>query len=69
MRKKGHHYTDRYILNRRGYVYNYIIPAFGEAHPADITRREIDNWFLDLKNSAGRELADETKNKIMYTSR
>jgi hypothetical protein len=67
MRKKGHHYTDKYLLNRRGYVNNYIIPAFGEAQPGNITRREIDNWLLDLKNSSDRELAGETKNKIMYT--
>jgi integrase len=67
MRKKGHHYTSKYLLNRRGYVENYIIPAFGEALPRTISRREIDNWLLDLKGNSGRELAGETKNKILYT--
>ncbi|MDR2394452.1 MAG: hypothetical protein LBD93_09920 [Treponema sp.] len=67
MRKKGRHYTEKYLLNRRGYVRNYILPEFGEVQPATITRREIDNWLLDLKNPAGRELAGEKENKIMYT--
>jgi hypothetical protein len=29
MRKKGHHYTEKYLANRQGYVDNYIIPEFG----------------------------------------
>jgi integrase len=67
MQKKGHHYTAKYLLNRRGYVENYVIPAFGGSLPGAITRREIDNWLLDLKGDSGRELAGETKNKILYT--
>jgi integrase len=67
MEKKGRHYTEKYLMNRRGYVDNYIVPAFGRSSPKDINRREIDNWLLDLKKTNGRELAGETKNKIMYT--
>jgi integrase len=67
MCKKGHHYTDKYLLNRQGYVNNYIIPAFGERRPDTITRREIDDWLLDLKKKSRGELAGETKNKILYT--
>jgi integrase len=67
MRKKGHHYTEAYLANRRGYVDNYIIPEFGGSQPGEITRRQIDNWLLELKKPKGGELAGETKNKIMYT--
>jgi hypothetical protein len=67
MRQKGHHYTAKYLMNRRGYVENYIIPEFREAVPGNITRQEIDDWLLALKKSNGKELAGETKNKIMYT--
>jgi integrase len=69
MKKKGHRYTEKYLINRRGYVENYIMPAFGDSLPQDISRREIDNWLLDLKKSSNNttELAGETKNKIMYT--
>jgi integrase len=67
MKKKGHHYTDKYLANRRGYVDNYIIPEFGGFQPGEITRREIDDWLLNLKKKSGADLAGETKNKIMYT--
>jgi integrase len=67
MKKKGHHYTGKYLLNRQGYVNNYIIPAFGDRRPDTITRREIDDWLLDLKKKKQGELAGETKNKILYT--
>jgi integrase len=77
MKKKGHHYTDKYLLNRRGYVENYIIPEFGDCRPESIQRREIDDWLLSLKKKNGNEpagetknkseLAGETKNKILYT--
>jgi hypothetical protein len=65
--KKGKHYTVKSFANRRGYIHNYIIPAFGEVQPGKIKRRDIDDWLLDLKNSAGRELSGDTKNKIIYT--
>jgi hypothetical protein len=67
MKKKGHHYTDKYLVNRQGYVDNYIIPEFGGFQPGSITRREIDDWLLNLKKKNDAELAGETKNKIMYT--
>jgi integrase len=70
MKKKGHHYTDKYLANRRGYVENYIVPEFGDCRPGQIRRREIDNWLLTLKKKKGSgqaELAGETKNKILYT--
>jgi integrase len=67
MRKKGHQYTDKYLVNRRGYVNNYIIPEFGAFQPGSITRREIDDWLLNLKKTSGAEMSGETKNKIMYT--
>jgi hypothetical protein len=38
MRKKGRHYTDKYLLNRQGYVNNYIIPEFGGSRPGLRTR-------------------------------
>ncbi|MDR2662258.1 MAG: hypothetical protein LBC31_04600, partial [Treponema sp.] len=67
MKKKGHRYTDKYLANRRGYLENYIIPEFGGFQPGKITRREIDNWLLNLSRKNGADLAGETKNKIMYT--
>ena len=76
MRKKGHHYTNKYLANRQGYVDNYILPEFGDADPRAISRREIDDWLLILCKrgpkstapGAGRkELAGATKNKILYT--
>jgi integrase len=67
MSAKGHHYSHKYLTIRRGHLENYIIPAFGGLRPADIKRRDIDNWILDLKRPDGRNLAGATKNKILYT--
>ncbi|GHV73275.1 hypothetical protein AGMMS49940_05770 [Spirochaetia bacterium] len=73
MEKKGHHFIAKYLSTRQGYVDKYIVPGFGDMQPGKITRRQIDDWLLDLKkaprrgSAATRELAGETKNKIMYT--
>lgn len=67
MKKKGRHFTDKYLANRRGYVDNYIIPEFGRCQPGKIRRREIDDWLLALTRKSGAGLAGETKNKILYT--
>jgi integrase len=67
MSAKGHYYSHKYLTTRQGYLKNYIIPAFGRLRPADIKRRDIDNWMLDLKRPDGRTLAGATKNKILYT--
>jgi hypothetical protein len=57
MRKKGRRCTEKHLINRRGYADNYIIPKFGGSQPGEITRREIDNWLLELKKPKGGELA------------
>jgi integrase len=67
MKKKGHHFIDKYLLTRQGHLDLYAVPEFGDVRPGDIKRLEIDDWLLDLKTKAGRELAGETKNKIMYS--
>jgi integrase len=67
MREKGHYYGNKYFVTRRGYMENYIIPAFGRLDPRNIKRRDIDNWLLGLKQPDGKRLAGATKNKIMYT--
>jgi integrase len=67
MSAKGHHYSNKYLVTRRGHLENYIIPAFGNQKPAGIKRRDIDNWILDLNRPDGRKLAGATKNKILYT--
>jgi integrase len=67
MSAKGHHYSRKYLITRRGHLENYIIPAFGHLKPAGIKRRDIDNWILELRRPDGRRLAGATKNKILYT--
>jgi integrase len=67
MTRKGHHYTDKYLLTRQKHLDLYAVPEFGDCQPAEIKRLEIDNWLLDLKKKNGKDLAGETKNKIMYS--
>jgi integrase len=67
MSAKGHYYSRKYLTTRQGHLENYIIPAFGKLRPAEIKRRDIDNWILGLNRPDGRKLAGATKNKILYT--
>ncbi|MDR0403790.1 MAG: tyrosine-type recombinase/integrase [Treponema sp.] len=69
MREKGRHFIDQYLRNRQAHLDNYFIPAFGDAAPADIRRRDIDSWLLTLKNPKERRLSGATKNKIIYSLR
>jgi len=67
MRAKGHTFVDKYLITRQGHLDNYFIPAFGDADPRTIRRREIDNWLLALTKPSGGKLAGATKNKILYS--
>lgn len=67
MRMKGHYYPRKYLVGRQGHLDIYIIPAFGSCNPAEIKRRNIDQWLLHLTKPDGGSLAGATKNKIMYT--
>jgi hypothetical protein len=52
-KQKGHHYTDRHLKNRQGYL-NHFSRVFGKRKPQDIDhaefRREFDNWLLTLNS-------------------
>ncbi|MDR2797522.1 MAG: hypothetical protein LBB80_04195 [Treponema sp.] len=65
--KKGHHFIDKYLFDRQGYLDNYVVPEFEHCIPQQIERREIDDWLLDLRKKDGTELSGSIKNKILYT--
>jgi integrase len=67
MRIKGHKYPQKYLAGKQGHLNTYVVPAFGSYKPADIKRRDIDQWLMHLKRPDGEPLAGPTKNKIMYT--
>ncbi|MDR1307451.1 MAG: tyrosine-type recombinase/integrase, partial [Treponema sp.] len=69
MREKGRHFIEQHLRNRQAYLDNYFVPEFGDAAPADIRRRDIDSWLLNLKNPKEKALSGATKNKIIYSLR
>jgi integrase len=69
MGEKGRHFGEKHLLNRQAYLDNYFVPAFGDALPSDIRRRDIDNWLLGLTGNKSKDekLSGATKNKIIYS--
>jgi hypothetical protein len=66
---EGARFIEQHLRNRQAYLDNYFIPAFEDAAPADIRRRDIDSWLLTLKNPKEQALSGATKNKIIYSLR
>jgi integrase len=60
-RLSGASVSDDYLENRRGYVDNYIIPAFGDRQMHSITSQEIQSWLYALN------LSNQTR-KHIYTT-
>lgn len=48
---------------------NYIMPKWGDRYIGDITDVEIEDWYIGLcsKDDPNKELADDTKNKVLAT--
>lgn len=53
----------------QGRLNNYIMPKWGDRYIGDITDVEIEDWYIGLcsKDDPNKELADDTKNKILAT--
>jgi integrase len=69
MKEKGRRFIGQHLRNRQAYLDNYFVPAFGDAAPADIRRRDVDSWLLTLKTPKGKALSGGTKNKLIYSLR
>ncbi len=64
MREKGHTFVAKHLEVRQGHVDNYILPEFGGREPQELSRREIDDWLIELVGfEDGKKLAGSTKNK------
>jgi integrase len=67
---KGRRPRLPYIIKQRSLLDNYILPRFGKAPVRDITRRQVDDWLLDLKSKQNNiPLGADAKNKIIMALR
>jgi hypothetical protein len=60
---KGRLFGKAQTQNRQGHLDHHILPRFGETVLSEITKPDIEDWLVGL------ELANATRNQIMYTLR
>ncbi|MFA6934677.1 MAG: site-specific integrase [Sphaerochaetaceae bacterium] len=68
-KRYGREYQDDYYYKKQKLVDNYIIPRFGRNLIKTITDVAIEDWFLDLKLLKGKDMSDDTKNKVLIAFR
>jgi integrase len=69
-RAKGRTFGAPHLRRCRAILDGYILPRFGSFLISTITRRQIDDWLLDLVDKkSGASLAGATRNKILSVFR
>lgn len=67
---RGIVYRVPHLVKQRGILENYLLPRFGGMDLKEITRRQIDDWLLNLKAARTRQpLQADIKNKILAAFR
>jgi len=62
-RRKGKGPGPSNLSNRRGFLKNHIVPAFGNRAIESLSAEEIEDWLIDL------DRANSTRNQILFTFR
>jgi len=67
--RRGAEFHSSYYSKKQAQLVNYILPAHGPYLLTAINDVMIEDFFLDLKSykHSGRDLADDTKNKVLET--
>ena len=66
--RRGADYLPSYYSKKQSQLENYILPAHGSYLLTAISDVMVEDFFLDLKSYRnGRDLADDTKNKVLET--
>jgi integrase len=63
--KRKRRFSSEYLPQMRGRLKGYLIPKWGDVPLPEITIRAFDDWLLELRGHAGREIKNSTKNKLV----
>lgn len=66
---KNKKYDDGFYKSHQGRLDNYLMPRFGNQLLLSMNSNAIDEWFVSLRKSNGKQLSSNTKNKILYCLR
>lgn len=66
---KNKNYDETFYTHHQSRLENYLLPRFGNYLLSSINKRQIDDWFLNLKAPNGKDLSANTKNKILFCLR
>lgn len=66
---RGRRVSNAVARARQYRLDNCIIPYFGKMNISDITARDIEGWFMRLKQPDGTQYSNQTKNDILTVMR
>lgn len=66
---RGKRIAPSLMKSRQYRLDNCIVPYFGKMNISDITARDIEGWFMRLKQPDGTQYSNQTKNDILTVMR